>query len=163
MKLRQLICSIDTGAAVLTTVAVSYFIPKEIRYDFTTSFYNIGISVLSIVFSLFFAALAILMAAPQDEFIDYLEKKKHYTTLLFTYKYTLVCLFISLGYSIIMYAFSDYWVKHHVKDSLHSRWYFLVFVFIFTYSLTATALCIKDAIKFSQYRLEFLKFKKTSK
>jgi hypothetical protein len=163
MKLRQIICSVDTGVAVLITVIVWYFIPKEIKYEFTTSFYNVGISVLSIVFSLFFAALAILMAAPEDEFIEYLEKKKHFTALLFSYKYTLVCLFLSLGYSIVMYAFSDYWVKHHVENSLHSRWYFLIFVFIFTYSLTATVLCIKDAIKFSQYRLEFLRIKKSGK
>lgn len=160
MKWRQFILSIDFAFAVIVTASVGYFIPATIKYDFTTSFYNVGITVLSIVFSLFFASLAILMSLSDSEFIDFLEEKEHYSTLIFTYKFTLVCLFFSLGYSIVLYAFADYWVKHHPKNCLHNNWFFLGFVFVFTYSLTATALCIKDAIKFSKYRLDFLKQKK---
>jgi 4-hydroxybenzoate polyprenyltransferase len=148
--------SIDTLLATIITVIVALCLPLQIRDEFCTSFYYIGITVLAIVFSLFFASLAIIMSSSDNQFVKFLEEDGHYTSLMKGFKFTLLCLFISLGYAIIMYAYTDYFVKHISKDYTHSKHFFLFFVFSFVYSLTATALSVKDSIKFSHYRIMFI-------
>lgn len=160
-KVKMVLWSPDTGIATLVTVIVGICLPQILRADFAVSFYGVGISVLSIVFSLFFAALAIIMASPDNEFIDYLEEGGHYTDLMFTFKFTLIILFVSLGYSIILNVYTDFFAKTKGGDFHTSKIPFVIFVFLFTYSLVSTGLSVKDTLMFSKYRITFLNSKRT--
>lgn len=96
------------------------------------------------------------MATPDNKFVKFLEEDGHFSNLILTFKVTLIALLISLGYAIIMYAYSDYLVKHFNDKITQNKVLFLFFVFLFTYGLMASALSIKDAIMFSKYRIDFI-------
>ncbi len=155
MKIRNVIVSLDTVLALLVTLITAFFLPDLLMASFCASFYSMGVTVLSIIFSLFFASLAIIMASPDNDFIAFLEEDKHYTALMATFKITLVMLFVSLAYSIVLYVYSDYWVKIDENSKQYKLW-FLVFVFFFTYSMMAAVLSVKDTIMFSVFRTKFI-------
>jgi len=157
MKINEVILSWDFVISIVLTLASAIFMPVMLKISFCISFYNIGITVLSIVFSLFFAALAIIMTSSDNDFIEFLELDGTFSALLTTFKFTLTVLFISLVYSIILYVSSDYFAKYHDENFLQHKIFFLVFEFIFSYSLLATGFSIKDTIIFSDKRAQFLK------
>jgi phosphoglycerol transferase MdoB-like AlkP superfamily enzyme len=136
---------------------ISFFcLPKEIKSIFACSFYSVGISVLSIIFSLFFTCLAIIMTTNDNDFIKFMEEDKLFTKLLFSFKFTLGLLFISLVYSIIAYQYFDYFVKSFDDKHKQNKVFFLLFEFLFSYGLIATAQCVYDTIMFSSYRSKFV-------
>lgn len=154
---RTYIMSWDCGIALASSILLYCILPIYIKATSATSFYNVGITVLSIIFSLFFAALAIIMSSTDNDFIMYLEEEKLFTGLIDTFKFVLVMLFISLGYSIVLYNTTDYYIKQHGEaNSLHHKNLFIVFNLLFTYSLIATALSVKDTITFTTYRTKYL-------
>jgi hypothetical protein len=163
-KVKSIIFSIDLLVAILLTLVVSVCLPKMIEAEFTTSFYSVGISVLSIVFSLFFAALAIIISSSDSKFVDYMENEngevKMYTLLLFTFKATLVMLFVGLSYSILINSYTDYFIKHSKNKIFITKWFFVFFVLLFSYSMLATAMSIKDTFRFTTLRLRYIDFLK---
>lgn len=162
MKLKQIILSWDFVVSIILTLVTALFLPSELTVTFSISFYNIGISVLSIIFSLFFAALAIIMTSSDNDFIEFLEETGDFTALMNTFKVTLIMLFVSLIYSIVLYVCSSYSVVNGNDKITQNKIFFLVFEFLFSYSMFATALSIKDTIMFSGYRAKYLKNKKKS-
>jgi hypothetical protein len=156
MKLKNILWSWDFASSLVLSLLTLFLLPTWIKIPFASGFYSVGITVLSIVFSLFFAALAIIMASTDNDFIMYLEERKQFTRLMGSFKYTLALLFVSLIYSIILMTCSDFVVKYHGDKSIQHQVFFVVFTFLFTYSLTATALSVKDTISFTQYRTKFL-------
>ena len=137
------------------------FLPTYLDANAASSFYNIGITVLSIVFSLFFAALAIIMSSTDNDFIEFLEEKNQFTGLMVTFKVVLAALFLSLILSIVLYTKNDFFIKNSGSQNPqeHKIW-FVIFQFFFTYSLIGTALSIKDTISFTKYRTKFLASRK---
>lgn len=168
MKLKDLLISIfwsvDMISAIVVVGLLSALLPPHLEVSFSQSFYNIGITVLSIVFSLFFASLAIIMASPDNDFIAFMEEEKHYSALMDTFKITLIVLFGSLVYSIILYVYCDFLLKHcRVCDpsvKMHTAW-FIAFAGFFIYSLIAVGLSVMDTIFFSMKRIHFLQTLKT--
>ncbi len=163
MRLSTIILSWDFVASIILTLATAIFLPPMLKISFCISFYNIGITVLSIIFSLFFAALAIIMTSSDNDFIEFLEEENDFTALLDTFKITLLMLFISLIYSIFLYVASDYFAKINDDQFQQHKIFFLLFEFLFSYSLFSTALSVKDTIKFSNIRAKYLKSKKQNK
>lgn len=160
MKISNLILSWDFVISIILTLATASALPSYLSLEFCKSFYNVGITVLSIVFSIFFAALAIIMASSDNDFIEFLEEKSSFSNLLLTFKITLVSLFFSLVYSIILYVGTDYYISNlQSKTVFQHKIFFLVFEFLFCYSLIATALSVKDTMIFSKYRNQFLSIK----
>lgn len=157
MKINNYILSYDFLIALFSTMISYHFLPDLLRINFAISFYNIGITVLSIVFSLFFAVLAIVMASSDNDFIKFLEEEGDFTRLLFTFKFSLSLLFISLIYCIVLYMISDFHLKEIGETYKQCKWYFLVFQFFFAYSLFSSALNVKDTIIFSQKRGDFIR------
>lgn len=155
-KVKMVAFSYDTGVAILMALIVGFALPGKIRADFCASFYNVGISVLSIIFSVFFAAMAIIMSSSDNEFIEFLEEKQHYTQLMFTFYFTLVMLFASLSYSIVLNIYTDFFVKHNKEGVLGNKTGFVIFVALFSYSLISTGLSVKDTLMFSKFRTKFL-------
>lgn len=163
MKLRHIVLSWDFFLSLVLTLVTALFIPTLLKISFCSSFYNVGITVLSIIFSLFFAALAIIMTSSDNDFIEFLEEKGDFTALLDTFKVTLVMLFVSLIYSIVLYVCSEYIAKEISDVAKQHKIFFLIFEFLFMYSMLATALSVKDTIVFSDFRSRYLKSKKHKK
>ena len=157
MKISNIILSWDFVIAIVLTLVTALILPSYLELDFCKSFYNIGITVLSIIFSIFFAALAIIMASSDNDFIEFLEENGDFTALLATFKITLVMLFISLIYSIVSYVIADYNLTTLQDQSVFQhKTFFLIFEFLFCYSLLATGLSVKDTIIFSNFRAKYL-------
>lgn len=159
MTAKRIICSWDFALAVILTLVTARAIPNHLNLTFCLSFYSIGITVLSIVFSIFFAALAVIMASSDNDFIEFLEEKGDFSLLLSTFRFTLLCLFISLVYSISLYTYSEYILCQKSYVVYQNRMYFLIFELLFSYSLFSTGLCVKDTIEFSRFRSKFLQKK----
>lgn len=160
MKISSLILSWDFVVAIVLTLVTALILPNELSIEFCKSFYGVGISVLSIVFSIFFAALAIIMASSDNDFIEFLEEEGDFSALINTFKVTLIMLFISLIYSIVLYVISDYHLTNPA-NSVETQYkaFFLIFEFLFCYSMIATGLSVKDTIVFSNFRSRFLSMK----
>lgn len=162
MKIRHIILSWDFFLSLIITLVTALFIPSWLKIGFCSSFYNVGITVLSIIFSLFFAALAIIMTSSDNEFIEFLEENGDFKALLDTFKVTLIMLFVSLIYSIVLYVCSEYIAKHVAETAIQHKIFFLIFEFLFMYSMLATALSVKDTIVFSDFRSRYLKGKRNN-
>jgi hypothetical protein len=156
MKLRNYLLSWDTVAGIVAPLVTALCVPSQLDSGFVLSIYGIGINVLSIIFSLFFASSAIIMTSSDNDFIRFLEEGNDFTGLLTTFKVTLVALFVSLLYALVLYGITDYQNRQiHEPAFQHVAW-FLVFEGFFVYSLISTGLSAKDTIKFSSRRARFL-------
>lgn len=162
-RLKSILISWDFGVALFSAITTYVLMPSYIDMDFALSFYNISMTVLSIVFSLFFTAMSIIMSSSDNDFIEFLEERSVFTELLWSFKFTLFVLFLSLVLSIIFYAGTSYWImsktvkNNWVQDSI----FVLILEFCFLYGLLATWQAIMDTIKFSKYRSIFLKQNKS--
>lgn len=148
--------SYDTVVSLSVAILLYIILPEFVKGSFASSFYNIGITVLSIIFSLFFAALAIIMSSTDNDFILYLEEDKHFTGLMGTFRLVLIMLFLSLIYSIVLYTVTDFYMKEYDGKLQQHKIFFIIFQLLFTYSLIATASSIKDTIQFTSFRTRFL-------
>lgn len=155
MKLKPLVKSWDFAAACVMTLACARLFPHWVKTDFTRDFYGVGITVLSIIFPLFFAAVAIIMASSDDEFVRFLEEKGDYTRLIGSMHFTLVALFLALVVALLLYAYSSYRVS--IKVEQQSFIWPTVFTFFFSYALGAAFAATHDAVKYSLYRSAFLR------
>ena len=155
MKIREIVLSFDFYISIFLVIVCFYFFPWWINNQIATKLYEIGISVLSIVFSVFFAALAIIITSPDDDFVKFLEEKEDYTGLVDTFKFSLFSLFVALCYSIILTAITANWISQkHINQQVI---FILVYIFLFSYSLLAALISANDAIQFAKYRTVFLK------
>lgn len=144
--------------AIITLIAGFLLLPQFISMKFALSFYNTTMTILSIIFSLFFAAMAILMSSSDNDFIEFLEENNDFTELLWSFKFTLGILFISLILSIFLYFGTSYWLETYDKDRwLQSRWMSIILLVVFIYGMISTWLAILDIVKFSDFRARFLK------
>ncbi|MGB5769357.1 MAG: hypothetical protein WBM32_05725 [Crocosphaera sp.] len=145
---------------------ISYFaINVSISNLFAKDIYGIGISVLSIVFSVYFAALAIIIASSDDGFVDFLEKQGVYQEIIWTFRYSLFILFIGLLFSLIIYALTSAWITFSDaarQNSLQPREYFAVFIFLFSYGLFCSLNSTLDSIKYALRRSRYLQIKRNN-
>lgn len=163
MKASNIFLSWDFLLSIVLTLVTALILPNYLKITFCLSFYSVGITVLSLVFSLFFAALAIIMASSDNDFIEFLEEKNDFTALIASFKITLLMLFVSLIYSIVLHVYSDY-IRIQISESeFQHKVFFLIFQFLFSYSLFATGLSVKDTIVFSVFRAKYLKAQKEIK
>lgn len=157
-RIKAIIKSWDFVIALLSTVASYFLLPDYLNMKFALAFYNAAMTVLSIIFSLFFTAMAILMSSSDNDFIEFLEEKNTFTELLWSFKFTLFILFISLLLSIILYSGTSYWIENNFKvDCFQKSLLLLSLEFCFLYGMLATWFCIIDTVRFSKYRALFLK------
>ena len=153
MRLRDLIVSCDTGAAVLISGLLWWRLPSYLQCDFCKDVYGVGVSVLSILFSLWAAALALLMTSPDNEFVQFMEQGGHYTFLVNTFKVTLIALFVALVTSIGMLLSTDFFLPS--AKNQYKGW-FVCFVFLSTYALVAALSSMLDSIRYAERRVRFL-------
>lgn len=163
-RIKSVIISWDFIVTILVTVITYRIVPEYLNMKFLLSVYNIGITILALIFSLFFAALAIIMSSSENDFIDFLEEENLFSELLWSFKVTLIMLFISLIYAIILYTGTSYYIETYNSIVwLQNEILFLILVALFTYSMASTCISVHDTIKFSEYRSKFDRFIKSKK
>jgi len=159
MILKTYILSFDTLIALLVFIALAVFLPQVMPVAFAKDLFAVGISVLSIIFGMFFAALAFIMSATDNDLIKIMEEEGYFTKLIKTFEFTLAALFFSMVLAILIYSYSSY-IESNGKMMM-SRWIVILFAVTFSYSLIATLLATKDSIRYSKYRLMFMGLKKS--
>jgi len=157
MTIKKIFFSWDFIFAVLLTAGVGFVLPKFIETEFTHDLYGIGINVLSIIFAIYFAALAIITASSDDDFVLFLEEENDFTKLVHSFRFSLSILFISLVYSILIYSFTAFRKSNDIL--VECNIFFILFTFLFSYSLFATANSALDSINYAKFRAKFLKLK----
>jgi Na+/H+-translocating membrane pyrophosphatase len=148
------ISSWDFKLAVVSVLATWMIAPSWVPNGLVKDFYATGIAVLAIVFSVFFAALAIIMSSSGDDFVAFLEQDKTYTRIVDAFRFSLILLFIALLFSIFLYAYSL--IRLHLKVESQSIWWAVSFEFLFLYSLFAALAASLDSMKYSDYRSRFI-------
>ncbi len=162
MKLWNILFSPDLWVSLLIAGVLFGVLPTTVKITFFLTSYGVGITVLSIIFSLFFAALAIVMTSSDDDYVVVLGELGVFKELRRTFEFTLGLLFISLLYSIVAYFISDYVRSITDGEYYGHKVFFVLFVFLFLYSLLATIPAVRHTIRFSQNRVEFLMKKKAA-
>ena len=155
MKIKNIIFSWDLAFTIILTILTYCFFPTNLKNELTKDIFGVGISILSIVFSVFFAALAIIISSGDNEFINFIESNgNHFTKIITSFKYSLLLLFLGLLYSVIVYTYTSNLLSN--KILLQSKWILIIFVFIFFYGLFASVNSTLDAIKYAEFRTRFL-------
>ena len=155
-QIASLFLSIDFCAALLLSIFILFFSPDKIAISFLLDIFGIAISVLSIVFSVYFAALAIIITSGDNEFIDFLEEDGSYSHIIWTFKITLLLLFFALVASIILYVIVLPFGEAEITIRWFPKWGAIVFCLFSSWSLFAAALATLDAIKYAEYRARFI-------
>lgn len=158
--IRKYLFSFDFVIALILSFIVFYKLNKEVSYDLSKDLLSVGINILTLIFSIFFAALAFMISSSDDEFVAFLEEENMFTTLVNSFKWTLWSLFIALAYCIILYISITY--EHDLyPNCMVNRYFILLYCFTFFYALIATLLSTSDAINYAQRRIKFVVAKKT--
>lgn len=151
--IKRIFFSYDFSLAVAGGVVIELAFPKLLPTSFAKDIYGAGISVLAILFSVYFAALAIIMASSDDEFVAFLEKVGDYSRLIRTFRFSLTILFIALICSLVLYTRTAFLYAGHVM--YQNKWWLVGFGFIFLWGLFAAATSTWDAIEYSKYRSRY--------
>lgn len=149
-KVKQIIIWWDTALAITGSVAFGILVNGSVDASFTKDILGVGISVLSIVFSIFFASLTFIISSSDDKFVEFLVENNHYIKILWAFKWTLGALFVALSYSLAFYLHVSYIPKDSSPE--HVFWLTEIFLFLFIYSLIASAFSTNDAIKYAKRR-----------
>lgn len=161
MKVKDIILSWDFILAIILSGIIYIFLPCNIKLLSAKDIYYIAITVLSIIFSLYFAALAIIISSSNDDFILFLEEDKIYSGVIGTFKYTLIVLFFSLIVSIILYCIAALGINENYD--IQPKIIMDIFIFLFSYSLFTVFNACLDSITYAKKRVEFIKIKEKYK
>jgi len=139
-------------------VAIALVSPERLPHAFLNAMYGMGISVLSIIFSVFFAALAVIISAGDDEFVLYIRSLGLYERVLADFRFTLRLLFGALIYSIVVFGITAA-LDAPGRQSQPSL-AFVIFAVLFLYSLLAALLSVGSALRYAQSRMKYLELMK---
>lgn len=153
--IENVIKSWDLWVSIFVATFFFFLYQDNISLEKCEKIFEVCIAFLSIIFSVYYAAYAVLVASGDDDFIRFLEEDGSYMDIILTFRYTLVLLFVSLFFSISLYFYSLLSLIDGINASLMSVYFFIVM-----YALFAVVQSSLDAVKYSEYRVRFLKIKK---
>jgi len=153
--IKSIFISPDIVLSLLIGISVYIFSPEFISNAFCKEIFGIAISILSIIFSVYFAALVFIISASDNDFIRFLEEKKRYTYIIGIFRVSLVILFSALMTSIIAYIATLTIIE--IGHKYQHKWIISVFTFTFLYGLFAALATTLDSIRFALSRVSFLK------
>lgn len=137
--------------------------PDKIVPSIAAAILSVCVSVLAIVFSIFFAAVAIVMTAGDNDFVRFLEEDNTYMHIVWTFQATLFLLLLALVTSLFLYVGTllagDPWpsgIAAQVKLILAA------FLFLSSWALFAAFNASHDAIKYAQFRARFVRLRADS-
>lgn len=157
--LKSIFVSWDFFGAILISIALYFLLPNLIPAKIVKPIYEVSISTLSVIFSVFFAALAVLITAGDNEFVRFLEEEGLYARIIFTFKITLISLFVALLVSIFSFVTILPYSESDVIF-LYSKIVLVVFSFFTLYALFASINSTMDAIRYAEFRAKFLEITK---
>lgn len=152
--IKRIFVSYDFFLAIGGGVVIDLAFPKLLPASFAKDVYGSGMSVLAILFSVYFAALAIIMASSDDAFVAFLEEVGDYSRLIRTFRFSLTILFIALICSLVLYTRTAFLYAGHVM--YQNKWWLVGFGFIFLWGLFAAATSTWDAIEYSKCRSRYV-------
>ena len=152
MRIRDIFTCWDFLVAITISLILWYYLPNQISISFAKDIYYLGVSILSKIFTIYFASLAIIISTSDNDFICFLEEDGHYTALLKSFKYSLLMIFFALMFSLFLYVLTSYFMN---KYSLHPKHIFIPYIFLFLYSLFTVFNASLDAMKYLNYRLQY--------
>ena len=158
MKLNEFIFSWETGFALLVVGIAFWILPNQVQGSFAKDVYGVGITVLSTISPMFFAALAIITSLSDNEYIDFLEENGTYTALIEVFGFALSVMSTVLVSSIILYYFTVFQLQN--PHYTQSKYLSICFLGGFSYSLIAGILASDDAITYLKYRTKYLNIKR---
>lgn len=152
--LKKYFYSFDFGVSFLVLIILLFIINDPISNQIAKNIYDTGISVLSIIFSVYFATLSIVISSSDNSFIRFLEQENYlYSELLNLYKFSLLVIFISLVFSLISYGITLYLEQ---IDCSYPKCLFIFFIFFFTWSLLSSLSIGLITLKYAKKRGNFL-------
>ncbi len=155
MTWKNFFVSWDFTLAILIASVSWFFLPDVICGTILKDLYSSSISVLSILFSMFFAALAIIISLNDNNFINFLEEDGYFSKLLSQFRFSLSAMFLTLIIALCLYGITIFSITNPFwgQEKLQIN----IFIFAFFYSLFAVFLSALDAIRYLQTRLKFIK------
>jgi len=154
---KNIVMSGDFIFSFFVSVIVYFVLPEKVPNEFSRDIYNVGITSLSIIFSVYFAALAIIISSGDNDFIDFFEQEGDYTKLIKNFRYALWLLLIALLSSISLYTTTSFLI--YQKEVNQVKYLIVGFSFLSLYGLLATFMAANDAIKYALYRVKFIRSK----
>jgi len=154
MKVKNILIAWDIWAALIITVVLRLLSPCYLPLGIVKVLSAVATSILSIIFSVYFAALAIIITSGDNKFVLFLEEEGHYTAIVGTYKFTLILLFVSLVTAIFMFGLATIAIDRHYV--LINAWPVLLSALLFLYSIFAVGNSAIEAITYSKFRVDFL-------
>jgi hypothetical protein len=161
MKLRRILLSWDIWLALFASIVLGWCLPQWAPSELAKDYYGIGIAVLSIIFSVFLAALVVIISASDDDFIAFLEETGAYSAIVANFRFSLRLLFFAMIYSLVFYAYTAARIASTVRHQ--TKYFLIVFCFLFLWSLFATFNSTEDAIIYRKYRQKFTEAQQKSK
>lgn len=154
-RVKIIFLSWDTIIAIIASIIYGLLANKTVSAIIVKEISLIAISTLSIIFSVFFAALAVLITAGDNDFVIFLQKSDTYANIIWFYKYTLLVIFVSLVFSIILYFISLFETQKNLPGVFPCL-VMIFYVFLTSYSLLCTLGAAINAIKYAEYRTRYL-------
>jgi len=150
-----MLLGVDAFASLLIVCVLVGITPSAFPVIVARDVYALSSSVLSIVFSVFTASLAIILASPDDKFVRFLEDEGFYQEILWGFLLTLGALFVALVYSIGAFSWSSYQLESKV---LHQhRVGVLACGGLVSYALGSTFTSALSAIRYARTRAKYLR------
>ncbi len=151
---RHLVRSWDLWTAALAAALSSRSLPWTCSIAAAKDIYQTAISVLSIVFAVFFAALAVVITAPSDDFIEFMQQDDGFGRLTWNFRWTLFCLCFALGFAMVLASRAAIRVASREEHELSA--FLVTLCFAGVYALCAAAQAAGDCISFAHYRVKYL-------
>lgn len=150
-----MLVALDLVLALVVLAALLGVLPTYVPLLLAKEFFGVSASVLSIVFSVFTAALAVIISSPDDQFVRWLEAEGLYRDILFGFKLTLLALFVALVLSIAAFSWTVYQIA--AGETLQHRSGIILGATALTYSLVATLQSTLAAIQHAHARANYLR------
>jgi hypothetical protein len=158
---KSVFLSWDFLGASIISLGVLFFAPDNISNEAARDIYNLGVTSLSIIFSVYFAALAMIITSGDNDFIDFFDQDDDYSRLIKSFRFVLAILLISLLTSVLLYIFAV--IFFYEKKATQTKVFMVIFSFLAPYSLLATFLASNDAIQYALVRAKYLKIMRNTK
>lgn len=153
MKIKSIFLSWDFIISIITFIVAMTMLPQKIYSTTALGIYSVGVTTISLIFSIYFASIAFIFASGDEEFIRFLEENDSYTQLVSTYKYTLFILFITLIISLILLVLNNF-IDAKIVAPINSKYIFALYFSISVYSLICVFNSALDSLNYAKYRVK---------
>lgn len=158
-RLRSLFISPDFLTALIAAVLFFIFWPDPSTVTMAKELFSIAVTVLALVFPLYFAGAAIVIAAGDNQFVAFLEEEgRLFSFILRTFQITLWLLFSALLIAIVLQLTTLPLAAQEASGQgpfEYPRWILVGFGFIGSWALFAAILAANEAFKYAHYRAQF--------